>query len=330
MQTKRVQTDIKTYCDGVFDLYPRYNKYLSLNNKISDYILEIYYNENIEKKYKYVTDFDEFESIELACEIIGSISQDLKEKFIEYINDGGVHILDDCISGTYINNTKIESSIKKTNTIVDPITIVHEFMHYIHLEKYGDIYYEDYYYFTEILGLVGDFYSIFYLENNKPELFDDVKAYLSESICSLASFADRTLPFGMVLDIYKNKHSLSKLAFLTYMKTNKISMKFFNVLNHYKPNEHFNYHEDVRYVFALPIAYKISKDIFTKKYKFYEYKEVFDKLPCINVEKCLNILNLDSHFENDEALKLIMGEILTDFVNLYDKEKNKVKKYGDL
>ena len=330
MKTRKVQTDIKTYCDGISDIYPKYDKYLSLNNKISSYLLEIYYNKSIPKDINYNTYFDDFSSIELASEILESLSTDLKNRFLNYIENNDIYLSNNEMSATFIHETHVRSSVKRNNNIVDAISLIHEFMHYIHLEKYDDISYEDYYYFTEILGIFGDLYSIFYLINNKPELKCDVDSYLTETISSIAACADNTLPFGIIIEIYRKKHSLSKFALMKYIKENDISKKFMHVLDFYKDVEHFSYHEDVRYVFAFPIAFKISKALIEKNYKIYEYKEVFDKLPVTSPEKCLHMLNLDTFFENDEELEKVMNEMFETFINIYTKKDYKIKKYGEL
>ena len=259
MNTKK---EIKTYCDGMFDLYPRYSKYLSLNNKISDYILAIYYNKDISKNIEYKVTFDDYSSIQLASEILESISTDLRDKFIDCIRNKRIIFSDDSISATYLVEDYIMSSVKRTNTISDSINLIHEFMHHIHLEKYGNITYEEYYYFTEVLGMFGDFYSIFYIADNKKELYSDIESYLSETICSLAGCADRTLHFGIIMEIYKSKHSLSKFAFMKYIKENDISKKFMHVLEYFKDSDHYSYHEDVRCVFAFPLAYKMAKELY--------------------------------------------------------------------
>lgn len=330
MKVKKVQTDIKTYCDVISDVYPKYGKYLLLNNKIASYLLEIYYNKSISKGINYNTYFDDFGSIELASEILESLSIDLKNRFLTYIENNDIYLSDNEISATFIHETSVKSSVKRSNNIVDAISLIHEFMHYIHLEKYDDISYEEYYYFTEILGIFGDLYSIFYLINNKPKLKSDVDSYLTETISSIASCADSTLPFGIIIEIYRNKHSLSKLTIMKYIKENDISKKFMHVLDFYKDAQHFTYHEDARYVFAFPIAFKISKDLIENNSKIYEYKEVFDKLPVTSAEECLHMLNLDTFFECDEELEKIMNEILETFINIYTKKDYKIKKYGDL
>ena len=43
MKINETENRIMNYCDNIFDIYPKYNKYLNLNNNISDYILAIYY-----------------------------------------------------------------------------------------------------------------------------------------------------------------------------------------------------------------------------------------------------------------------------------------------
>ena len=147
------------YCNELFDTFPKYKKYLRLNNVISDYVLDMYYKKVVPKELVYETSFTNEESISLARLILSSLSDKLAIKFDEYLKDKRISFSNLDFSYTTNRNNRIECVIKNTNNISDPINIVHEFLHCIHLEKLEDINLEEYYYYTEIMGLIGDIYS---------------------------------------------------------------------------------------------------------------------------------------------------------------------------
>lgn len=320
MTSRKEKESIINYCDGMFDLYPKYNKYLTLNNSIANYILEIYYNDFLNKESNYQSYFDDQSSYDLAYEILNSISEELALKFKKCIEDNIIEYSDNCSSCTYLESEKIKCRINHTHKIIDSIAMIHEFFHYIHLEKYGEISYEEYYYYSEILGLVGDFYSTFYLINNKQELHDDVVAYLNDDITKLAMCSDEVIPFGTLLEVYKSKHSISKLALKKYIKEHNLSKKFINVLDYYKDADHYNYHEDARYVFSFPIALIISLDLINNPTSYYRYKEVFNLLPHISAEEALHNLGLNKYLEDENELSNIMNTINNTLLSIIDND----------
>ena len=322
---KKNGNSIKDYCKELLDTYPKYEKYLSLNNVISEYVLSIYYSDDISKEYDYKEKFTNEQSIMLSKEIINSISYKLSTIFDNYIENGSITFSKEKISHTSILNGKIKSIINQRNTICDSITLVHEFLHCIHLEKYNDISKEEYYFYTEIMGMIGDFYSIIYLFNNK-KYIKEVQNYLIETINKLAICADEVLPFGLLLDVYIKNNDISKNLLVKYIEDNNISKDFINVLEHFN-NEEYNYHDDTRYIFAFPLAFIISSNLFDDKLKS-EYIGLFNQLPDISVDQLLNKLKIDLFFNDEDELSLVMKYIYTLFVDILSDKK--VKKIGEI
>ncbi len=324
MTSRKDKENIINYCDGVFDLYPKYSKYLTLNNYIATYILDIYYSIFKNSESEYTCYFDDVTSYELSYEILSSLSDDLALKFKNYIDSNIIEYNDDYKTGTYLEDGNIKCRINHTHKIIDSITMIHEFFHSLHLEKYGEISYEDYYFYCEILGLVGDFYSIFYIINSKNELHDDIISYLNEYIKKLAAISDESLSFGTLLEVYKEKHSISSFSIKKYVKEHNLSKKYTHLLELYKNTENFNYHEQARYIFSFPISLMISIDLINNPTSYYKYKEVFDLLPHISAEEALHKLGIDKYLNDEKELCNIMKVIYNNLLKISD-DKVKIK-----
>lgn len=323
MKINETENRIMNYCDNIFDIYPKYNKYLNLNNNISDYILAIYYSNKIPKNLEYSNYFTNEQSILLAREIIGSILPDLVTKYDKYIYENRIKFEDIDYSLTTNKDGEIESVIRISNTLEQPINILHEFMHCIHLEKFNELSYEEYYYYTEIMGMIGDIYSVFYLIKNNISK-EDSYVYLCDIMNKMAQNADSVLSFGKIMDVYRTKKGLSKHNISNYIKENNISPKFINIIKKYNDVKDFRYHEEARYIFAFPIAFMISLDLISGNIE--KYKLAFNSLPYVKTDVLLHDLILDSHFNDEEQLDILMNNIYSDIVGLF--EDDKVKKLG--
>ena len=313
------------YCNELFDTFPKYKKYLRLNNVISDYVLDMYYKKVVPKELVYETSFTNEESISLARLILSSLSDKLAIKFDEYLKDKRISFSNLDFSYTTNRNNRIECVINSSNNISDPINIVHEFLHCIHLEKIEDINLEEYYYYTEIMGLIGDIYSPLYLIKNNKYVHDSC-TYISNIINTMAQVADSVISFGLLLDVYKSKKNLSDDSMIGYIKEHDLSLSFLDVFKNYSNQDDYTYHEDARYIFAFPISFIISKDIIDNN-TFNKYYTEFNKLPNIKVDIILDNLNID-YIYDENKLDLVMNDIYKNIVDIFESQK--VKKLGEL
>ena len=324
-ERKQIQQEIKNNTKEELVLFPRYKRNLKLNNFIS-YLFVQRYLENEILDFKYETRFDKCSTIELASEILESISPSLKERFIKEYKNGNIIFKKHSKNG--FSSTKVDNGIKciisQNNTIVDPITCVHEFLHFLHLEKYNNnISDEDYYYFTEILGLAGDFYSIYYLAFIKKEYINDIKSYSSNIINSIMGSAQESLFVGTVIEIYEKYHSLSEESISKFLKECETFEEGTDVLELYSCIEEINYFECVRYVYALPVALQIASDLISGNKE--KYKGIFEKFETMTPEEILEELELDEHLKNRTTLIECIDSIYGNNIDIY----NLIEKVND-
>lgn len=321
---------LKNYCKELKANYPRFFKYLHQQIDIADYFMEMYFKNNITTELNYETKFDELEQIELSKEIINSISSELLDKFNLELNKGNIIFNDDSKDFSYTNveNNEIKCHICNCDNISGPISAVHEFFHLLHLEKYlNNISDENYYYFTEIFGLVADFYSMFYLAFIKKEYVKDVKAYFSNFFSSITQMSQMTLILGTIIDIQETKGNINKESIKSYVIENKLSEDFLDIRDFFDDYDINEYVEVSRYVFALPIAFIISVDLISNSKSYLKYKTVFSDLENNNVEESMEELDLLNHLKDKKYLQSLMDTIYINFVDLMKfEEKDKIKK----
>lgn len=328
-EIKIIENEIRENTEETFLFFPRYKRDLALNNFISYLIVQMYLENEI-REYDYETVFDECSTIELASEILESISSSLKKKFIKEYKAGNIIFIDNSetsYSHTYVNGT-IKCKITQNKNIMDPITCVHEFLHLLHLETYNNnISEEEYYYFTEILGLVGDLYSIYYLAFIKKEYLNDIKGFSFNIINSMMGSAQESLFVGTVIDVYNKYQSLSDENISKYLKTCDTFEEDTDILELYCCLDEINYFECVRYVYGLPIALQISSDLIAGNKE--KYKGIFDKFKTTTPEEILKELSLDKHLTDRATLVEYISTVYDNFTSIFDiKVKEDTKQYG--
>lgn len=322
---------IKNYCKELKEIYPRFFMYLHEQIDIADYFMEMYLKNVVSSELSYKTKFNELEQIELSKEIINSISSELLDRYNLELSKGNIIFNDNSKSFSYTNveNNEIKCHICKSDNISSSISAVHEFFHLLHLEKYSNnIADENYYFFTEIFGLVADFYSMFYLEFIKKEYVEDIKAYFSNFFGALTQISQMTLILGTIIDINETKGNINNDSINSYVTEKKLSKDFLEIedfLDDYDINE---YDEVSRYVFALPIAFIMSTELLTDSKSYLKYKNAFSDLENNNVEECMEEVGLLNHLKDKKYLQSLMDTMYINFEDLMQfEENNKVKKF---
>lgn len=335
MERKYLEIELKGYLDELYKFCPYFEEYLDLNNTIASYILDIYDQSVVPQSEEYQQIVNVNDSILLAHEIISSISPDLGTKFMELINQQRIYFISkekQDFSCTYELDGISYSTVVDYNNICTVICLVHEFFHNIHLDKYnGDMNNVDWFFYTEIFGLMGDLYSVYYLLKEKPEITSDIKNYLCQFFESIVACSDKCLLTGTIIDIYTQKKSLSTQAIKEYVQERGLSKESENILNLMpEEDDDYIYNVEVPYIFAFPVAFQLSVNLLTEpKYK-HIFAHMFDKIDDMPSKKWFETMGLLEHTVDPNKLHEIMHTYYTYMLDIYKLDDQKIKKIGEL
>ncbi len=335
MRRSDLENSLKVYLNELYKCYPCYEKYLELNNDIALYLLDIYDQETIPKSTEYKQELDVYTAIDLAHEIISSISEALGITFIELIKQRSIYFIspeEQDFSCTYSLDGVSYSSVNNHDNICTVMCLVHEFFHNIHLDKYhGDMKDEEWFFYTEIFGLMGDFYSAFYLLRGKKQLRSDVKNYLCNFFESMVACSDRCLITGMIIDIYTKKKSLSTKAIKDYVKERGLSKEAENILNLLsEEDDDYEYYKEVPYIFAFPVAFQLAANVLTNQEYKQRFVDMFDKVADIKAKEWFQVMGVFEHTKDSHTLNEVMNAYYTNMIDVYTLDNPKIKKIGDL
>ena len=327
IKRKRMEKYIQFFIYNFCKEYPFYLHNLNKNIELSKLLIELYRNLNIDECFNYQSKFDVLSTIELASEILESISPALKDKYLDEIKKGRIEYKEAPYSFLECNDGKYNIVI---NTEYDNITMaiasVHEFFHLLHLEQVqfnGDN--ENYYCYTEALGMSGEIYSLMYLYENRKEYLHDVLAYISELAFRLNNKANETLVDGVLISIYDEYDNLSIKSIKKYVKSFDIPKDYEKILS-YKDYAHLDYYDDVRYIYSLPQALVIAYRLFNEYDFKNDFCEILSELSEVRYVKWAD-RHFNSYIESEDKLLELYNELIEIINNLF---KSKVKKIGEI
>lgn len=334
MKREDLEMILKDYLYKLNKFCPYFIEYLELNNNIALYLLDIYDQGILPESREYQQVINKNDSILLAHEIISSISPNLGTKFIELINNQQIYFIskeEQEFSCTYGLDGISYSSVNDHNNICTTICLIHEFFHNIHLTKYNcDMTNADWFFHTEVFGLMGDLYSIFYLLNYKKELSSEVKNYLCEFFESIIACSDKCLITGTTIDIYTKKNSLSSNSIKEYIRENNLSKGYENILNLMSAEDDvYEYYKEVPYIFAFPVAFQLSANLLIEQEYKQLFVDMFEKVADIQPKEWFQKMKVFEHIEDSGVLHEVMNAYYTNMIDMY-KNNPKIKKIGEL
>lgn len=334
MKREDLEIVLRDYLDKLYKFCPYFEEYLELNNNIASYLLDIYDQGVLPQSGEYQQEFDKNASILLAHEIISSISPDLGTKFIELINKQQIYFIskkEQDFSCTYGLDGVSYSSVNDHNNICTTICLIHEFFHNIHLTKFNcDMTNVDWFFYTEIFGLMSDLYSIFYLLNYKKELSSEVKNYLCEFFESMIACSDKCLITGTIMDIYTKKKSLSSNSIKEYIRENNLSKGYENILDLMSvEDDDYEYYKEIPYIFAFPVAFQLSANLLIEQEYRQLFVDMFDKIAETPPKEWFQKMEVFEHTTDLNVLHEVMNAYYTNMKDMY-KNNSKIKKIGEL
>jgi hypothetical protein len=204
---------------------------------------------------------------------------------------------------------------------------LHEFFHLLHLEKceykMDD---ENYYCYTEAIGMAADIYFIMYVVNNKKELLEDIKQVISEYYVRIYKLANESLIDGLLISIYKDKNKLSKKYINQYIEENKLNDNYKYIMNR-KERACLDYYENIRYIYSLPQALVIAYNLYNDEAYRNNFIDMINDLECMDYVKWADKY-YNSYIEEDNLYNMFRL-LRYNIYNLY-KDDEKVKKLGGI
>ncbi len=335
----RVTTDVyvKDYFDGLKSDYPLFIKYLDFINTVAGYIINMHLDLStgyeVLESDKYQCRIDRYATIELASKILGSISKDYQDLFFQELKRGSIKFsgFKKTITSTTKKRNRIKIKIYETHTLEDVLKLVHEMLHFIHLKnsecKIDD---EDFYFYSEMYAIVGDFYGAFYLlENNI--LKEDVLTYLKDVFISIIDKADSCICNGMFLFTYNSVGNIKDELVKKYVQAKGFPSVYEDLDFVLSSMNSFTFHEDGQYLFALPFAYVISKMMLSDD----KYKDIFVNALMHTKENgsfpIIGYFGLENVLKEEESLYKIMLDFYSIIEEVYAKDNvNYQKKIGEI
>ena len=318
---------IDFFLNNFCKVYPFYINNLDKNIELTELLIDTYNTIYVPPMDNYITKFDKESSIELAYEVLESISPFLSNRYLKEIKDGVVKFGDYNFSGTVDENNKYSIYVHDEGNIVTPMISLHEFFHLLHLEKceykMDD---ENYYCYTEAIGMAADIYFIMYVVNNKKELLEDIKQVISEYYVRIYKLANESLIDGLLISIYKDKNKLSKKYINQYIEENKLNDNYKYIMNR-KERACLDYYENIRYIYSLPQALVIAYNLYNDEAYRNNFIDMINDLECMDYVKWADKY-YNSYIEEDNLYNMFRL-LRYNIYNLY-KDDEKVKKLGGI
>lgn len=297
---------LKEYCDILYSQMPIFFKYLNVIRVYSMYIIQI--SDNLNEKISlinyYETDFDALSSIEIAKQLVGQIDNSLVSELDRCIQNGTIDINGDegIISCLTVTNGHPDITIRRTNTIEDVFSLIHEFFHYIHIKQFdNNITDQNWYFFTECFAMIGELYTIF-IALQIDVLHNDTIEYLKKYFQALSSQANDTLLTSTILGVYDQEQGISEKNFEDYIARNNLSKDFMQFAQVINDLDDFTFHDSSTYTFGFFIALKISERMIKdEKYKdkvYYLLTHIRD----YDLETLLLYLEIDAIINDEEYI----------------------------
>lgn len=314
---------LNNFCEA----YPFYKNNLHENLELTEVLLDTYNTIYVPPMDKYITKFDKEASIELAYEVLESISPFLANRYLKYVRDGVIIFDTNHSSSTVNEDNNYYIYVHDRGNISTPMSSLHEYFHLLHLEKcncnFED---ENYYCYTEALGMAADFYFIMYVVNNKKDLLEDIKEVISEYYIRIYNLANESLIDGLLISIYNDKNKLSKKCIKQYIDEKKLNEEYKNLMK-YKERACLDYYENIRYIYSLPQALVIAYNLYNDEAYRNNFNDMINDLECMDYVKWADKY-YNSYIEEDNLYNMFRL-LRYNIYNLY-KDEEKVKKLGGI
>lgn len=325
-----IEGSCKSFLEESKEKYPFYLNNLKGNLELSKRTIEFCRCFDFDFDINYKNEISFKECIKLAYEIISSINPVLGKHFINKIKDKTIVFRDYEYSYMTDEEDGIKIIIIPNKNVVTAVSLVHEFFHLIHLEKSNCKFTEEEYYcYTETLGMMGEYYALLYLIENRPELKDDIKMYINEELIAMYKRGENTLRDGYLLDVCRNYGNLSKNSIKAYVESNNLSKDYLTMLK-YKYDTNFYYGDYVRYIYSLPSALSLAHQLYFDKNFKNNILNILDNLGKMKFIDWKNIYT-NEYISNEENMINESNKLRNWLYNtFYNNESKNEKKLGGL
>lgn len=327
---------VDLYLKEVDEAFPLLIKYLDYNITVAAYIinmhLQLISDDLLTEDIVYKAKFDYYETIRLTIEILSSLSEEYKKIFIDELNKGNIVFDSEAeYSGTYVEDDAVKIIVQTEEDISDVFKLVHEFIHYIHLNSCDkNMNTENFYVYSEMFAMAGELYTFFYLFK-KNICSEDIKSYLKEYFFGLTEKADTVISNGIFLIVQKTNKELDFDLILKYIDDKYLPVEYKNLDQILDIIDEFLYHEEATYIFGFIFSYLIAKLMINSD----ENKDKFVRL--LNSSGTVGSIKIMEEFDllkitKDEKL---LYDITFDFYDMLSavlskKEIDYQKKIGEL
>lgn len=315
------------YYDELKEDIPELINNINLINDEIYYLIQLYYfHEEELNAGKYEIKFDKYAVINEAKNILHNLNPQYENKFLELLHSKKI------IFGKFDKSCTTNSKIyiKQKNNIEDIFVIIHEFFHFIHLEKYNyNMENAEWYTLTEMIAIMFEFYALLNMYNNHIYK-NEIRKYILKLISGIYIRSDEIVIEATILNIYDKFKKIDDEAFNKYKKIKKIPDDFIELINKLalKGNP-FIYHENATYIFAFPLALVAATKMNMDDEYLTKVLNVFDNINNYNIKEILDNLDLSyiiSKENNYENLYQVMIQIDEFIDSVYEKED--VKRIG--
>ena len=244
---KNIDRYIKSYYNSLLKDEPKSIEYLDYICDVIVRTLRILNRLNVYPKCE-IDVFEEEDTKMIVKILLDSIDKSYLKKYKSFVKKGLVHSTKKDIS--YMNANGIY--MKRTNDVEEMLTSLHEFMHYLHFEKYDNEWTDEFSYSTEMFAMTLDFYGMFYMYQNDILKDDTLKIFLNYINYMYAHAAD-ALEEAHALNIYEKFDSLDFKNREIYSKLKDVLME--PLINIDKIDRSKHYKEEYKYIFGWPLSF---------------------------------------------------------------------------
>lgn len=301
--------------------FPKFINNINIINDEILYFIQLYYDnkDKFVDTGSYERIYDKRKTVLEVKKILRGINPEYEEKFVNYLNNkkiAYIKIFRSCTNGKKIY-------IRQRNSIEDVITIIHEFFHYIHLEKYDyNMNNSDWYTFTEMIAITFELYALLKLYE-KDEYKNDIKKYFLLILYNISLKADNISSEAMMLNIFDKYGKMDTEAFYKYINKKQMPEEFMIPINDdIKKNKKFTYLFNAPYIFAFPLSFYMANRMLNDNEYLKKVINVLDNINKYNYDEIMNKLELSivlSKDDNYENLYQLMLEI-NNFIKKISKD----------
>lgn len=318
---------IDNYNTAIYNLYPKFFYYLNYINMSANninWLGENLFKNDIELEH-YNTYISSVELFDLTKNIIGSLGADYLQKFEKCLMDGTIDFYeanDDSFAYTRFNNNHFDISVDRKYNIEDVIKLVHEFFHFIHIERFEDkLKDEDCYIYAELFALVGEIYAILYLYKNN-FYQHDVCQYFKEFIRVMYYYANSTLIQGFIMHVYDICRSFDDNSLEHYFDLTGIPEDFAVLFDFLDDIDDFDFHEKATYVLGFLPAYLIAQLMINEENYISKFKNcIVNITDYTQIEDLFAYFKIDNLINSNSELAKLSDSLYEDFNELLSNDK---------